>query len=134
MPKLGFFLLVSLLGAGPLASAKMERLPETGISELELMAVSPQMGLQDLQNPDPSQTFHRFPILARRKIDNPKDIQKILQSVNNSLQPLEKNLCIFMPRHALRVVRGDSVSDVLICYECGDVSIYNDRTDKPTET
>ncbi len=39
-----------------------------------------------------------------------------------------QKLCLFSPRHGLRFHRGEDVVEVLICFDCSDVSLSDPRT------
>ena len=41
----------------------------------------------------------------------------------------QESLCMFNPRHALRVISKGDTYDILICYECGQLALY--KNDQP---
>lgn len=41
----------------------------------------------------------------------------------------QESLCLFSPRHALRVISKGDTYDILICYECGQLALY--KNDQP---
>ena len=43
----------------------------------------------------------------------------------------EKGSRCFLPRHGVRAAHGGKVYDLLICFECGWVYVYVDKSDKP---
>jgi hypothetical protein len=44
-----------------------------------------------------------------------------------SLSGYQPSLCMFSPRHALRVASQGHTYDFILCYQCGDVKIFEDK-------
>jgi hypothetical protein len=36
-------------------------------------------------------------------------------------------MCIFEPRHAIRLIAENAATDILVCYSCGQIEIYDAR-------
>lgn len=122
-----------LVGVSEAEQAK-RIIPSEGISKLELISVTPELNPASIIRPDASKTFHGYPILGRREIENQSVINDLLGSVNKSLRPHVANLCLFFPRHGLKIFYKDSEVDYLICYQCGDVEKFQNNNDNKPGT
>lgn len=83
----------------------------------ELLALHPE---HDAAEGVPAeQLFHRWHVLGRTRIDGATERRTLIEELYRSLDgnPGEAASC-FIPRHALRAVRGDREVGVVICFEC----------------
>ena len=134
MRKLMFWLLMLCMTLPGMAEAdQTKRIPLKNIQKLELISVTPELNPNNILKPDESKTFHGFPVLSRRVIEDRSAIKEIIEGLNSGLRPHLLNQCLFSPRHALKVFYKDSQIDYLICYQCGDVEKFNARDDKNPE-
>jgi hypothetical protein len=129
---LGLLMLCTTL-VGAAESDQSKRIPLENIQKVELISVTPELDPSNILKPDESKTFHGFPVLGRREIENRSAIKEIIGALNGSLRPHISNLCLFSPRHALKIFYKDSEMDYLICYQCGDVEKFHGNDDKNPE-
>lgn len=82
--------------------------------------------------PKNSSLFHGYPILGQCLVNTPSlreqlaafiDEQVIGQRRDNS--PLNCNL---QPRHGLRATAGTNTFDLVICFECGNIDLYQNNS------
>jgi hypothetical protein len=121
-------LCITLTGIAEANSAKY--IPLENIRKLELISVSPELDPNIVLKVDDSYTFHCYSILGRRRMESRTGIKEIVGALNSSLRPHVSNLCLFSPRHGLKVFYKDSEIDYLICYQCGDVEQFHGGDDK----
>ena len=80
--------------------------------------------IEDQKKPDnTAEDFHGFAVLAKVDIAKEKDRNEILQAIENGMKGGRSAKC-FDPRHGIHFVRGDVVTDYVICFSCSNVSIY----------
>ena len=124
--------MLCLMSAGATGSSGKSSISLESIKKFELFSITPRLNLGAAAQ-DESKTFHGYPVLGRREIENKPATREIVSSLNGDLHPHKANLCLFSPRHALRIFYKESQADFLICYECGDVEKFNGNDDKSPE-
>lgn len=82
-----------------------------------------------LNNLSEDQLFHAYPILGQVDLSG-TDKGKLLSEIMEHLDqvPGTGRAECFIPRHGLRVVRGEFTTDYIICYEC---NVYRWVSDDP---
>lgn len=108
------------------AAEWIEKIPDANV-KLFLYSLDPndpRVGLGKLpENSD--QVFHHWPILGRVEIVPTQEKEELLGAFAKGVrQARGVNLCIFEPRHGLRVITESGTNDFVICYHCGDVAAY----------
>jgi hypothetical protein len=89
-------------------------------NQYELLSLDPK-------DPGPSSPgrFHGWRVLGRTTITDPH----LRKQLNDSLRAgaREETMpsgCIIQPRHGIRLLRGDKVVDLAICFQCTDVEVF----------
>jgi hypothetical protein len=93
----------------------------------ELFSLYPY--LRESGSPVGNGEFHKHPILGSVLIVDPKtriELNSALRSGIHASVGLEA--ACFDPRHGIRVTRGKTVTDFLICFECEQVEVWRDGT------
>ena len=74
--------------------------------------------------------FHGWIVLGKVDIDDRAERSRLINALqegidNNNGSPAK----CFNPRHALRIVDGDSTTDYLICFECYQIQVFKARNE-----
>jgi hypothetical protein len=92
--------------------------------QYELMSLDPAMG-SGLMNPP---SFHGYRVLGSTPVTDPGTRQRLndalLASVDEAT-PSDRKSC-FQPRHGVRVSRGGTVTEFLICFQCWSLRVFRD--------
>jgi hypothetical protein len=95
--------------------------------EIFLISLDPMSEESDNKTPSNSSKifFHGFEELGRTKIDNQIERTKIAEEIKASISDVSASQAdCFWPRHAILVADGKLGFEILICYECHGVEIY----------
>jgi len=110
--------------------ADATNIPNKGIQKFELLSLSPDLQVEGkpsgLSANSKTKLFHSYPILGSLEVKRAEDIRKIIEAVNADFRPHMQNMCLFFPRHGLRIFYKGSIVEYLICYQCGDVAKYDE--------
>jgi len=89
---------------------------------------------EDKKEPDEKKGFHGWKVLGMTTIKDAKTRARIVAAVAKGLDDSDGTAAkCFNPRHGLRATVDGKTSDVVICFECLQMSFHTD--DKPkTET
>ncbi len=71
-----------------------------------------------------------WPVLGQTTIEDPKKRAELMNALHAGLDADGNSADCFIPRHAIRVVEGEQITDYVICFECLQVAIY--RGDEQT--
>lgn len=75
--------------------------------------------------PDDAPHFHGYPILGKVDLDSASDRRALVDALYDGIAASDGTAAAcFIPRHAIRVVEGDHVTDYVICFECLAIEIY----------
>lgn len=83
----------------------------------ELLVLDPQ------ESSAARNTFHGWEVVGRRSIPD-AETRGILVRTADRMPSTEGAFACFSPRHALHIVQGESVIDLVICFECREVKAY----------
>jgi hypothetical protein len=110
------------------ASFPLERIADATI--LEVLSLDPEPGLPDAEGnasavkEDPA--FHGWPFLGRSTSISREDQAALLKELGAMFaDPPEVTIACHLPRHALRLQTPTGDLDVLICFECSNLEIYD---------
>ena len=106
----------------PTVAANAMRNAET----FELLSLDPEIRPDDAD-------FHRFKVLGRTVVTEAatrKRLYRALQSGARWNLPLQA-LC-FIPRHGIRATAGGATVDLVICFECSQVRVWQGENDVTT--
>jgi hypothetical protein len=123
-----------LLLALPLAPARAQnKLPDAAkavldnAASLEIYSLQPE---QAKPGADESKLFHGYPILAKATVKD-EDKKKVLEALYKGIAD-NKGIAAncFIPRHGLRATNEGKTIDLVICFECLQVDLWDgkDRT------
>jgi hypothetical protein len=79
--------------------------------------------------------LHGYPVLGKVDVSDAAQRRQIVAAVKNAAgrNPETKAAC-FIPRHALRTVKGSETMDAVICFECHNYIVYRQANEKPRRT
>jgi len=109
-------------------SFSLERIE--GATILEVLSLDPEPGVPDAEgNASAAKngpSFHGWPYRARSATISKEDQAALLKELGTMLvDPPEVTIACQLPRHALRLQTPTGDLDVLICFECSNLEIYD---------
>src|SRR5579871_277178 len=113
-------------------SEKNEILTALPPEEQQMLEKSPQFTLYSLlSHPEPEElktrsTFHDNLILGQTQVISAKTRTDLLTAFYEGLDKGYAMAC-FNPRHGIRVVQNNKTVDLVICFECQQVEIYDSQ-------
>jgi len=109
-------------------------LPKEVIEALDASTSITLYSLQPWGGPDiPEWDFHGHHQLGHVDL-LPKQAQVAISALKDAVAAGESNamtMCLFNPRHALRVKTKDAIYDILICYQCGQLELHKNDLPLP---
>jgi hypothetical protein len=72
-------------------------------------------------------TFDKYPILGSVTIDRTDEAAKWVLFLQAQISPGSASKCFFNPRHGFRFTTPHGTVDLIMCFQCGDMSL-DDRT------
>ncbi len=73
----------------------------------------------------PGERLHGWPVLGKTTVSDRPTRRAIVDALSEALGKGKSATC-FYPRHAIRRVSDGKTTDLVICFECGNVSVYTD--------
>lgn len=67
--------------------------------------------------------FHECPILGSVTIDGADEVARWLSFLKDQIMPGDITFCDFMPRHGFRIKAGKKHVDILMCFQCDQLSL-----------
>jgi hypothetical protein len=85
-------------------------------------------GEDDIKPEVTEQSFHGFNILGKTGIEDPQQRKSLVDALDEGISTVTHGpaLC-FAPRHGIRVVQGDTQLDLVICFECAQIYVLNEK-------
>jgi hypothetical protein len=110
-----------------------ERLkPLDGAARVELYALRPEPARFESAG-DGTRRFHGYEVLADAALTDPLLATQLAQLISRGLAESDGSAALcFNPRHGLRVVRDGQTLDLVICYECRQIYVYDSRATRPS--
>lgn len=69
--------------------------------------------------------FHRYPVLGKTEITDLQQQQAIISAINEAIgTPPDVYPKCFIPRHAIRHVKGSRTTEMLICFKCRNYVLF----------
>ena len=133
MARMGIVSWVALLGAVSLGGCSAglsgaARATLLHAEQMEIFTVDPAPQIDGNPHPAPaSQLFHEHQILGRAEVTDAGERARLGRIVDGSTHRFEEGAAVpdcFSPRHGVRVRRGATQVDLLICYQCSNVHVY----------
>ena len=91
----------------------------------EIVSLDPGVMKQYAQGDDvKAEFFYEWKVIGRAKLGDRAVVERLLTALDAGITEGERPMKCFDPRHALRVTRGDSTRDLVICFECRQVYFY----------
>ena len=75
--------------------------------------------------------WHGAKVLGKTAVKK-EDATKLATALAKGVTEGDKGARCFIPRHGVRAVYDGKTYDLVICFECGWVYVYTDKSDKPT--
>ena len=91
--------------------------------ELEVYSLAGEAGDKD--------GWHGVKVLGKTTVTK-DDATKLASAVAKGVTEGDKGARCFIPRRGVRAVYDGKTYDLVICFECGWVYVYVDKSDKPT--
>lgn len=73
------------------------------------------------------QLFHGYPIVGQTEIKDKKISAALVAHFYDGLADKQPEAGCFMPRHAIKAIKGQRQVDLVICFGCGGVDIYSGK-------
>jgi hypothetical protein len=106
----------SAMYRGPKASWAMESVVPSEVTSTPALPKpqEPPMGM-----------FHDYDILGKAEIRDRKERAELLRALYEGIaDPDAKTFACFNPRHGISATRAGETVDLVICFECGGISVY----------
>lgn len=109
-----------------------ERLkPLEGAARVELYALRPEPAQFEPAG-DGTRRFHGYEVLGDAALTDPGLATQLAQLISRGLAESDGSAALcFNPRHGVRVVREGRTLDLVICYECKQIYVYDARVTNP---
>jgi hypothetical protein len=65
-----------------------------------------------------------YPVLGKVPITDLAQRRQVLSAIRRAVRKPPPGKACFVPRHALRAVKGNEIVDMVICFECGNYKHY----------
>jgi hypothetical protein len=89
-------------------------------TEFELLSIG-----QGLSSKNPTEDFHRWPVLGKTTIKDPNDRNRLIAALEKGVEENEgESMKCFNPRHGIRVTHDGVTADFVICFECFQAVVY----------
>jgi hypothetical protein len=123
-------LIALLLNASATGDEKetANKLPENVVKTLEKSKELTIYSLDGLS--DKKDDWHGAKVLGKTTIKG-DDVKKLVTELAKSVEEGNRPARCFIPRHGVRGTSDDAGFDLVICFECGWVYVYTDKSDKP---
>lgn len=70
-------------------------------------------------------TFHGHTILGQTEVKDAKTQKKLVDAFNRGVRDHDGSVAAcFIPHHGLRVRKGERVVDLVVCFKCAQVNVY----------
>lgn len=79
-------------------------------------------------NPETGPDFHGYRIVGQTQVTNARTRADLLGALYGGIGKGDPQAC-FMPRHGIRAGHGKQTVDLLICFECDRIEIYDEFGD-----
>lgn len=74
-------------------------------------------------------TFHGHTILGRTEVTDAKTQKRLVDALKRGVSDHDGSVAAcFIPHHGLRVRKGDQVIDLVVCFKCAQVNVYENGT------
>jgi hypothetical protein len=68
--------------------------------------------------------LYTFPVLGKVQVTDSRQKREVLTAIRRAMQKPPKPAHCFVPRHAVRAVKGGEIVDVVVCFECRTYFTY----------
>lgn len=104
------------------------KLPENVVKTLEKSQELTIYSLDGLS--DKQEGWHGAKVLGKTTIKG-DDVKKLVTEIAKGVEEGNRPAKCFIPRHGVRGTGEDTGFDLVICFECGWIYVYTDKSDKP---
>lgn len=95
-----------------------------GAETLELFALSPEKGSERAPT---RETFHGYVVRGKFRVTDQTQRMEVVEAIQQGIKGSNGRVAMcFIPRHGLRVKKGTSQLDMIICYECRKIEVHHD--------
>ena len=127
--------LALLLGVGPTVGEDKKEPVENPSLSKEAKAVLDQAEQIELYSLDPAggplkkdaekNGFHGWKVLGKTKLADAKTSKKVMAAIYKGIPEGFGPAGCFHPRHGIRATLKDKTVDLVICFECMSMTVYN---------
>jgi hypothetical protein len=119
--------MVVLLLLGRPGDAGEKKLPEPVKAVLDKATEYTLYSLEPEEKADKENALHGWKVLGRTTIKEAETRNKLRSALEKSIaEPGRGGAKCFDPRHAIRATQDGKTVDLVICFECGWVSVHHD--------
>lgn len=88
--------------------------------QYELLSLDPERA--DAPSPD---LFHDYRVLGKTVITDRATRARLDKALRGGVKRAFSRVRCFSPRHGIRVTTGGQTTDIVICFECAQVQVWN---------
>lgn len=97
---------------------------------LELIALHPSP--RDFTSLDGLELFHGYPVLGRAELTELRDRDAVLFMIEGGIEDSDGRVAdCFKPRHGLSITKNGVTTDLVICFECHQIEVFEDGVEVP---
>ena len=95
-------------------------------AQMTLYSLDPKSDFPQPNHEKPKgETFHRFDVLGKIENVDAAKRKELVAALDRAVANSDGNMAkCFEPRHGIRMKKGDSVSDYVICFECLQMAVH----------
>jgi hypothetical protein len=83
--------------------------------------------------PSATESFHGYPVLGKTEVKDAVVRRKLVAAFNHGVHDHDGSAAAcFLPHHGIRVQKGKDIVDLVICFQCAQVKMFNNG--EPLET
>ena len=72
--------------------------------------------------------FHNYSILGSKELKGKEHKELIFENLYKAIEENEGDVApCFMPRHGIRVSKGEKILDLVICFQCSSVVVHSTK-------
>jgi hypothetical protein len=91
-----------------------------GADTFEVYSLDPKRSVEK-----PKDHFHGWKVLGKTALKDRKERAKLLGALQKGIKESDGSAALcFNPRHGIRAVKGDKSVDLVICYECLSMQVW----------
>jgi hypothetical protein len=124
----GCLFILILWGCSGASRAKLAQASLRSIAEADKVVLY-SIDFRPDRHPAETERFHNYPVLGRIGLTEAGVRRTVLAALKDGIARcrLEIGYDCFWPRHGIRAERGGKATDYVICFECAQIYVYDDK-------